>query len=152
MALLAAALLLVTAALDIPTETLEAASEANVDAVELQGALLSVGEPDPRRYLRHSGELPWPVPSGAAVGAGYSPRLHALADCIIWRESRGNPSAVNPRSGASGLGQFLRSTWATTPQGKAGYSVFNAAANREAVLYMLSVGRGREFVTIGGCL
>jgi hypothetical protein len=76
-------------------------------------------------------------------------RLERLASCIIWRESRGNPNAVNPRSGASGLGQFLPSTWRTTPY--AGYSVFNAWANRQAVIWMLSVGRGKEFVTINGC-
>lgn len=78
-------------------------------------------------------------------------RFERLADCIIARESRGNPNAVNRSSGASGLGQFLGSTWKSTPQGKAGYSVFDPVANRAAVIWMLSVGRGREFVTIGGC-
>ena len=77
--------------------------------------------------------------------------LARRADCIISRESQGDPGAVNRRSGASGLGQFLPGTWASTPQGKAGYSVFNASANRQAVIWMLSVGRGREFNTIGGC-
>lgn len=32
--------------------------------------------------------------------------------CVIARESGGNPSAVNPSSGAGGLYQFLPSTWA----------------------------------------
>jgi hypothetical protein len=85
-----------------------------------------------------------------AAPAPYT-RLDALVDCVIWRESRGNPNAVNPRSGASGLGQFLASTWRTTPQGRAGYSVFDPIANRAAVRWMIEVGRGREFVTIGGC-
>jgi Transglycosylase SLT domain len=80
-----------------------------------------------------------------------SSRLERVADCIITRESQWNPNAVNPRSKASGLGQFLASTWRTTPQGKAGYSVFNPQANRAAVIWMLQVGRGKEFVTIGGC-
>lgn len=31
--------------------------------------------------------------------------------CVIARESGGNPRAVNPRSGAGGLYQFLPSTW-----------------------------------------
>jgi hypothetical protein len=78
-------------------------------------------------------------------------RLDRLVECVIWRESRGNPNAVNPRSGASGLGQFLRGTWLSTPQGRAGYSVFDPSANRAAVRWMIEVGRGREFVTIGGC-
>jgi soluble lytic murein transglycosylase-like protein len=33
---------------------------------------------------------------------------------IAWRESRYQPGAVNPSSGAAGLFQFLRSTWAHT--------------------------------------
>jgi hypothetical protein len=40
----------------------------------------------------------------------------AIIDC----ESNGDPDAVNPYSGASGLFQFLPSTWATT-SAKAGY-------------------------------
>jgi muramidase (phage lysozyme) len=32
--------------------------------------------------------------------------------CVIARESGGNPTAVNPVSGAAGLYQFLPSTWA----------------------------------------
>lgn len=71
-------------------------------------------------------------------------------ECIIEVESRGDPNATNPRSGAAGLGQFLRGTWLTTPQGQAGYSVYNAAANRAAVAWMLSVGRAREFVAVSG--
>ena len=31
---------------------------------------------------------------------------------VLWRESRGNPTAQNRRSTASGKWQFLRSTWA----------------------------------------
>jgi soluble lytic murein transglycosylase-like protein len=40
---------------------------------------------------------------------------------IIRCESNGDPNAYNPYSGASGLFQFLPSTWATTAP-KAGYS------------------------------
>ena len=50
---------------------------------------------------------------------------------IIQCESGGDPSAYNPYSGASGLFQFLPSTWATTAP-KAGYpdaSVFDPTAN-----------------------
>lgn len=34
-----------------------------------------------------------------------------VVDRIIQAESSGNPNAVNPRSSASGLGQFINSTW-----------------------------------------
>lgn len=37
-----------------------------------------------------------------------------LVDSIIGVESGGNPNAANPRSSASGLGQFIDSTWLAT--------------------------------------
>lgn len=37
-----------------------------------------------------------------------------LVDSIIGVESGGNPNATNPRSSASGLGQFIDSTWLST--------------------------------------
>lgn len=51
----------------------------------------------------------------------------AIIDC----ESNGDPDAVNPYSGASGLFQFLPSTWASTSPsaGYAGYSPFDPEAN-----------------------
>lgn len=75
----------------------------------------------------------------------------ARADCIVAHESHWDASAVNPRSGAAGLGQFLRSTWATTPY--AARSVFDPYANHAAVCWMLAVGRAREFdvVRLGYC-
>ena len=143
----------------VPVDTVVAANEAGVPVHHLLAALASEPGVSARAYLIGVGELASPSPPGQAGDVGGSPpstssvssALARRAECIIWRESRGNPNAVNPRSGASGLGQFLRSTWLTTPQGRAGYSVFDAAANRAAVEWMLSVGRGREFVTIGGC-
>ena len=127
-------------------EVAAAATEAGVDELALRGALNSVrlvfGPIEPREYLYSTGELKRPPPAVPTA-------LERRADCIIARESRGNPNAVNRSSGASGLGQFLPSTWRTTPY--AGYSIFNAWANRQAVIWMLSVGRGREFATIGGC-
>ncbi len=51
----------------------------------------------------------------------------AIIDC----ESNGDPNAYNPYSGASGLFQFLPSTWASTAPkaGYAGVSVFEPVAN-----------------------
>ncbi len=50
---------------------------------------------------------------------------------IIDCESNGDPNAYNPYSGASGLFQFLPSTWASTAPkaGYGGYSVFDPEAN-----------------------
>jgi peptidoglycan hydrolase CwlO-like protein len=50
---------------------------------------------------------------------------------VLRCESNGDPDAYNPYSGASGLFQFLPSTWATTsgPAGFGGASPFDAEAN-----------------------
>ena len=61
-----------------------------------------------------------------AVFGRYSSAALAIAAC----ESGYNPGAYNPSSGASGVFQFLRSTWASTSY--AGYSPFNAWANIHA--------------------
>lgn len=58
-------------------------------------------------------------------------------------ESRLNPFARNP-SGASGLFQFLPSTWATTPY--ADRSIWSAKWNSLAAGFMHNVGRGGEWV------
>ena len=129
----------------VPPEVEDVAAEANVNPVDLLGAMTSTGL-EARAYLHMSGELAPPRPVARAAPSS-SPRV----ECIIRHESGGDPRAVNRRSGASGLGQFLPSTWRTTPQGKAGLSVFDPAANRAAVAWMLAVGRGREFAVIGRC-
>jgi hypothetical protein len=131
-----------------------AADLAGVDKTDLAGALATTGYTNPYAYLRAVNELehpPQPTPAAAPPPPVVVAVSTALAECIISRESHGNPWAVNPRSGASGLGQFLPSTWLTTPQGRAGLSVFDPVANRAAVNYMLAAGRGREFVTYAGC-
>jgi Transglycosylase SLT domain len=140
---------------DVQASVAEAAKAANVDPVELQGAvnvLEAHGMPsDPYGYLRSVGELPPLTPPREPVvlpAGAYSARV----ECIIRHESSGVPTAHN-RSGASGLGQFLPGTWASTPQGKAGYSVFNPEANRAAIAWMVNVGRAKEFdaVRFYGC-
>src|SRR5215471_3752233 len=69
-------------------------------------------------------------------------------DCIAYYESKGYAGAVNRSSGASGLFQFLPSTWRTTPQGRAGLSVFDPVAARNAARWMLEQGRAREWVVV----
>ena len=57
-----------------------------------------------------------------------------IMDC----ESNGDPNAYNPYSGASGLFQFLPSTWASTAP-KAGYggaSVFDPEANTASAAWL----------------
>jgi soluble lytic murein transglycosylase-like protein len=70
----------------------------------------------------------------APLGAGGQQWALRVAKC----ESGYNPNAVNRGSGASGLFQFMPSTWASMPQHN--QSVFNPVANAQAaaVLYQRS--------------
>ena len=70
----------------------------------------------------------------APLGPGVQQWALRVAKC----ESGYNPNAVNRSSGASGLFQFLPSTWASLPQHN--QSVFNPVANAQAaaVLYQRS--------------
>lgn len=66
----------------------------------------------------------------------------------LWRRARCEsglfPGAVNASSGASGLLQFLPSTWRTTPFAR--FSPFSAYANVLAAGWMIGVaGRGNEW-------
>jgi Transglycosylase SLT domain len=57
----------------------------------------TVGQDRMVQYMAEARVLYPDVPSNLLAG-------------IIWHESRGHPDAVNPKSGATGLGQFLPST------------------------------------------
>lgn len=129
-------------------EVADAAEEANVDVTDLQGAMNTTGL-DARTYLIAVGELkpPAPVAAVAPLLAGSS-AIDRRIDCLVRYESGGNPNAINPRSGASGLLQFLPSTWRTTPQGRAGLSVFDPIAARAAAAWMLAQGRAFEWVPV----
>jgi hypothetical protein len=45
------------------------------------------------------------------TGEHYKPRWEPWRRCVVWRESRDNPRAANPRSSARGLYQFLDRAW-----------------------------------------
>jgi len=122
-----------------------AAEAAGVDPILLAGAVVSTGMP-PHDYLLMTGELKSPAP---ALNAAVERRL----DCISWHESRDEPLATNPRSKAAGLFQFLGSTWAGTPQGRAGLSPYDPVAARQAARWMVAQGRVREWdvVRLGMC-
>jgi len=59
-----------------------------------------------------------------------------------WCESRLRPWAYNAGSGASGLFQFLPSTWRTTPYGRR--SIWSAKWSALAAGWMHAHGRGGE--------
>ena len=64
------------------------------------------------------------------------PEVARRMDCVITRESRWTSGAYNRSSGATGLAQFLWSTWLTTPQGKAGLSRFDPYANIDGAVWL----------------
>jgi len=76
----------------------------------------------------------------AATVYGHGAELWRKARC----ESNMHRYSVNASSGASGLFQFLASTWRSTPFG--GYSVFDPYANALAAGWMHAHGRGGEWV------
>ncbi len=136
------------------------AAEAGVDPTELAGVVNTL-QVDPRVYLRSEGllerassqsEKTLPPSASSSPAAPTSGVSSTRVACIIRVESRGDPRAYN-RSGASGLGQFLPGTWASTPQGRAGLSVWDPAANTAAISWMIANGRAREFdaVRFYGC-
>lgn len=126
----------------VDDETTALAKEAGLDPIDLLGAMNTTGL-DARAYLAFL----------TAPESAKEVPLSGRVACIVRVKSRGDPNATNPRSGAAGLGQFLRSTWMSTPQGRAGYSVYDATANLAAIQYMLDAGRAREFnaVSMGYC-
>ncbi len=117
------------------------------DGVEADRALVaSVELAAPVAEVRRVGTFRPPPPAGgdiesiiraAAAQWGADPsQLLRVAYC----ESRYNPSAYNPSSGASGLFQFLASTWAANSvrAGYGGASVFDPVANANTAAYMFA--------------
>jgi hypothetical protein len=98
----------------LPRASTRLAREPTLEQVQA-----SIRATDPRTYLYHQ-----------------APDLASRLDCIIAHESGWDPSQQNPRSRASGLAQFLPSTWATTPQGEMGLSPFDAQANIDAAIWL----------------
>ena len=120
-----------------------------VDAPELN-ARLWVYNPlnDGWAWLPRGGTEPVPDPTPDDVAATalllnprdylyhQAPDLAPRLDCIIAGESGWDPSRQNPRSRASGLAQFLPSTWASTPEGQQGLSPFEPKANIDAAIWL----------------
>jgi hypothetical protein len=92
-----------------------------------------------RRALRHrSSSLEAISLASTTYGIDYW-MLRRKAAC----ESRFNPNARNPMSTASGLFQFLTSTWQTTPYRR--QSIWSPYANALAAGWMHARGRGNEW-------
>jgi hypothetical protein len=66
---------------------------------------------------------------------------------VAWCESRYHPNSVNSDSGASGLFQFLPSTWAFTPY--ASHSPFDPKYNALAAAWLYKRDGGSQWVCQG---
>jgi len=81
----------------------------------------------------------------AFVGLG--DRALQWAFNVAWCESRYHPNSVNSSSGASGLFQFLPSTWAFTPQHNS--SPFDPVANSNAAAWLYTRDGPSQWVCQG---
>jgi hypothetical protein len=110
-----------------PDDVASAAEQAGVDPIDLQGALVTVGEDSPLKYLFDTGQLTPPQPTPSTPSTPYTPYTpYGVWDRLAQCESGGNWATNSYYDG--GL-QFLPSTWnAYKP---AGYPAFAYQATRE---------------------
>jgi hypothetical protein len=90
-----------------------------------------------------SGDIEGIIRAAAAKWGADETQLLRVSYC----ESRYNPNAYNASSGASGLFQFLATTWApnSVRAGYAGASVFDPVANANTAAYMFGIGQARQW-------
>ena len=90
-----------------------------------------------------AGDIQGIIRAAAARWGADESQLLRVAYC----ESRYNPNAFNASSGASGLFQFLATTWAANSvrAGYAGASVFDPVANANTAAYMFAAGQARQW-------
>lgn len=83
-----------------------------------------------------------------ANAQGYpSKRAITIASC----ESGFNPDAKNKYSTASGVFQFIKSTWLSTESGKAGISPFDYKANIKEAITLLANGGESHWTASMSC-
>jgi soluble lytic murein transglycosylase-like protein len=118
-----------------------------VDGQEVERTLLSSVEiAPPQDEVRRVGtRLPSAPAAIEAIIRQAAAANGADADQLLriaWCESRYDPNAYNPTSGASGLFQFVPPTWATNSvrAGYAGASPFDAEASANVAAWMFARG------------
>jgi surface rod structure-forming protein G/transglycosylase-like protein with SLT domain/uncharacterized protein DUF348 len=123
-----------------------------VDGAETSRTLVSSFEVvTPVAEVRRVGTKPAPAPGDiesiirtAAATWGADPNQLLR---VAWCESRYNSYAVNARSGAAGLFQFMPATWAANSvrAGYAGASVFDPVASANVAAYMFAHGQAGQW-------
>jgi len=102
------------------------------------------------RIAALSNHPPPPAYIAQAIHDAFTPlgdRAVQWAFNVAWCESRYHPNSVNSSSGASGLFQFLPSTWAFTPQH--GLSPFDPVANSNAAAWLYARDGPSQWVCQG---
>ena len=123
-----------------------------VDGAEAGRTLVSSFEVvTPVAEVRRVGTKPAPAPGDIesiirAAAASWGADANQLLR-VAWCESHYNPSAVNARSGAAGLFQFMPATWAANSMraGYAGASVFDPVASANVAAYMFAHGQASQW-------
>jgi hypothetical protein len=106
---------------------------------------LAAAQAEAERIAARSNHPPPPPEIAKDITDAFSPLGPAAVQWamnVAWCESRYHPNSVNTDSGASGLFQFLPSTWSGTPY--ANQSPFDPRANSFAAAWLYShYGPGR---------
>jgi regulator of protease activity HflC (stomatin/prohibitin superfamily) len=112
---------------------------------QAQQAALAAAQAQAARIAALSNHPPPPAYIAKIITDAFSPlgaRAVTWAMNVAYCESRYHPNSVNTDSGASGLFQFLPSTWGGTPW--ASHSPFDPVANAQAAAWLYShYGPGR---------
>jgi hypothetical protein len=123
------------------------ATELQKGLAEYQAQLdaLAAAQAEAERIAVLNNHPPPPPDIAKIITDAFSPLGHdavVWAMRIAWCESRYHPNSVNSDSGASGLFQFLPSTWGGTPW--ANQSPFDPVANAQAAAWLYNrYGPGR---------
>jgi transglycosylase-like protein with SLT domain len=102
------------------------------------------------RIAALSNHPPPPAYIAAIISAAFSPLGQAAVQWafnVAYCESRYHPNSVNSSSGASGLFQFLPSTWAFTPEHA--QSPFDPTANAQAAAWLYARDGPSQWVCQG---
>ena len=109
----------------------------NYDAYQARLQAEAEAQAEAARIAALSNHPPAPANIAQAIHNAFAPlgdRALQWAFNVAWCESRYHPNSVNSSSGASGLFQFLPSTWAFTPQHN--QSPFDPVANSNAAAWL----------------
>ena len=120
------------------------------DAYQARLQAEALAQAEAARIAALSNHPPPPAYIAQAIHNAFTPlgdRAVQWAFNVAWCESRYHPNSVNSSSGASGLFQFLPSTWAFTPQHN--QSPFDPIANSNAAAWLYARDGPSQWVCQG---